>query len=76
MADLVAHSLYKCVDKPKSCFCLTEPRYLLEFRDRFFRDKISKKVIGKGIKPVHSLKDLNLDDDIKFFLNSLDDIKI
>ena len=74
MADLVAHSLYKCVDKSNASFHLTEPRYLLEIKGCLFRDKQTQKVIGKGVKPIYSLKDLKLDEDILSALNSLNDV--
>lgn len=64
MPDLVAHALYKCVDKPNSCYRLTEPRYFLEIRERFFHDPHTGNVIGKGLKAIHSINHLKLDEDI------------
>lgn len=65
IADLVAHALFKCVDKPHSCFEITEPRYLQEIKSTFYSDPESGSVFGIGIKPVHRISQLNLDNNIK-----------
>lgn len=75
MSDLVAHSLYKCVDKSRASFSLTEPRYLIELKDRLFRDAHTQMVIGKGVQPIYSLGHLKLDDDIKSALLSLNNVQ-
>ena len=72
LPDLVAHAIYKCVDKSNGCFRITEPRYLSEISDLFFADSNNGKIVGKGLKPIHSLRALNLDDDV---LNFFDDLK-
>jgi len=69
--DLVAHSIYKCVDKSNASFQITETRYLREISNLFFADKQNGTIVGKGLKPVHRLKDLGLDSDTLSFFNSL-----
>jgi len=71
LPDLVAHAVYKCVDKSNGCFRITEPRYLKEIANLFFADPENGKVVGKGLKPVHSLRALDLDDDIYSFFDGL-----
>lgn len=71
LPDLVAHAIYKCVDKSNGCFRITESRYLKEIADLFFADPKTGKVIGKGLKPIHSLRNLNLDDDVFDFFCGL-----
>ena len=71
LSDLVAHSLYKCVDKPRSCYELTEPRYFNELKSKFYHNTESGQIIGYGLKVIHALKQLNLDSDIsKLFQNA------
>ena len=64
LPDLVAHCLYKCIDRSNACFGITEPRYLLEIKETFYNCKVSGDIIGKGVKPIYSLSDLKLDEDI------------
>jgi len=61
-ADLIAHSLYCCVNKTPDNFQITEPRYLTELSSRFAADE-KGSIIGSGIKPIHHMKDLLLDED-------------
>jgi len=67
LADLVSHSLYRCVEGGE--FGVIECRYLNEIRDKFYQDKETNKAIGKGIYVVHKLKDLELDEYSHSFLN-------
>lgn len=62
-ADLASYAVYQCANKSNSNFEIPEPRYLEELSSRFGVDK-SGKVIGAGIKCIHSLSSLSLDHDI------------
>lgn len=70
-ADLVAHALFKCVDKTRTNFQIPEPRYLRELKGAFFHDTKTGLIDNYGIKAVHHLSELSLDDDIHSFLTKL-----
>lgn len=65
MADLVAHALYKCVDKQDKNHFISEPRYLRELGPRFFGHPTTRKVAGSGLYLVHKMSDLDLDPDVE-----------
>ena len=65
IADLAAHSIYKCVDKYDKNFGIPEPRYLRELSNRFFGHPETKIVVGAGLYCVHSIEDIELDEDVK-----------
>lgn len=69
LADLVAHSLFKCVDKTDRNFHIPEPRYLNELHQKFFSHPNTGRIEGCGIKSVHDLNQLSLDPDIQKLLN-------
>jgi hypothetical protein len=46
LADLVAHSLYKCVDKSDRDFQIPEYRYLQELSPKFYAERFNKKILG------------------------------
>ncbi len=71
VADLVAHSLYRCVDKTNGNYRIAESRYLFEIRKKFHHDTKTGRIDGHGIKAVHSLKQLGLDDEMLSFLENL-----
>lgn len=71
VADLVAHALYKCIDKHDKNFGIPEPRYLRELSSRFFGHPETHAVVGAGLYCVHSVVDLGLDPDVADGLNSL-----
>ena len=72
IADLVAHALYKAVDKNSGNYGIPETKYLAELQHRFFGDQDdSGRVLGAGLKVVHKLKDLALDQDIVQFLQGM-----
>ena len=71
IADLVAHSLYKCVDKSDKNHGIPEPRYVRELGPRFFGHPNGEKVVGAGIYCVHSIKSLKLDVDVADTLEKL-----
>ncbi|SNS65215.1 Protein of unknown function [Sphingomonas laterariae] len=71
LADLVAHALYKCVDKSTANFSITEPRYLRELAPHFFGHPETQAVVGAGLYCVHSTRDLKVDTDVSEILNSM-----
>ena len=71
LADLVAHALYKCVDKSDTNCNIPEPRYLRELAPDFFGHPKTQAVVGAGLFCVHSIKDLKLDHDVAETLASL-----
>lgn len=71
VADLVAHALYKAVDKQDQNFEIPEPRYLRELAPHFFGNPKTQAVIGAGIYCVHSTDDLKLDEDVKDVLDNM-----
>lgn len=71
LADLVAHALYKCVDKGDWNLGIPEPRYLRELAPRFFGHPETQAVVGAGIHCLHSVKKLRLDPDVEVVLNAM-----
>jgi hypothetical protein len=71
IADLVAHSLYKCVEKQPKNYHITEPRYVRELGPRFFGNPEDQTVVGAGIYCVHSLEDLKVESDVRSVLEGL-----
>lgn len=71
LADLIAHALYKCVDKPDKDCNIPEPRYLQELSRKFFAEKTSKSVLDYGIKCIHDIGELDLDIDIAAIIKNL-----
>lgn len=65
IADLVAHSIYKCVDKYEKNFGIPELRYVRELSGRFFGHPETKIVVGAGLYCVHSIENIELDADVK-----------
>lgn len=63
-ADLVAHAVYQCTNKTQSNHGIPEPRYLEEISRRFGADERGK-IIGNGLKCIHSLEQLELDKDVE-----------
>tara|TARA_R110002012_G_scaffold79926_2_gene202996 strand:+ start:131 stop:949 length:819 start_codon:yes stop_codon:yes gene_type:complete len=63
VADAASHAIYSCVNKTPDNFGNPEPRYLRELTSRFGADE-SGKVLGHGLKCIHSLSELELDHDI------------
>lgn len=63
-ADIAAHSIYQCVNKTPTNFGIPEPRYMEELSKKFGADE-KGIVLGSGIKCIHTLDDLRLDDEIK-----------
>jgi hypothetical protein len=71
LGDLVAHALYKCVDKNDKNFGVLEPRYLNELAPHFFGDPTTNNVVGAGLYCVHSTKDLKLDTEVEKVLSNM-----
>lgn len=63
-ADLAAHSVYQCLNKIPSNFNIPEPRYMNELQTRFGADE-NGKVLGVGLKCIHTIDHIDLDGDIK-----------
>ncbi|WP_371396318.1 DUF3800 domain-containing protein [Fretibacter rubidus] len=70
-ADLVAHSLYKAVDRPASTYGISETRYLKEISAKFLKSKADKKIVGSGIKAIHNLRNLKLETNTEAFFKNL-----
>lgn len=70
-ADLVAHALYRCVEKNKGNLWILETRYVQELRGKFFSDKSTHKVTGFGVKAVHNLIDIKLASEVNEFFVAL-----
>lgn len=70
-ADLIANSLYQCVNKSRANCEIPETRYINELRTRFWGDPKSNLINGFGIKPIHNLGDLNLDVEVREFFCAL-----
>lgn len=63
-ADLAAHAVYQCANKTLSNYSIPEPRYLEELSRRFGADE-EGRIIGNGIKCIHTLEQLQLDKDVE-----------
>lgn len=63
-ADIAAYSVYQCVNKAPTNYGIPEPRYLDELSKKFGADE-NGNILGAGIKCIHSLDQLMLDDEIK-----------
>ncbi len=70
-ADLIAHSLFRCVDDALSRHGVQETRYLTEIKSNFWSDKNTGLIVGKGIYCVHSLKDIKVNAEVFAMLNQL-----
>lgn len=71
LADLVAHSLYRAVDKRNQNFGIPEPRYIRELAPHFFGHPDTQKVVDAGLYCVHSTNDLGLDEDVENVFHAL-----
>lgn len=71
LGDFVAHAVYQCVNKSQHNHGIVETRYVHELRSRFFANPETNAILGWGIKPIHSLNDLALDDAVRDFLLNL-----
>jgi hypothetical protein len=70
VADMVSHALYACVNKAPENFGIVEPRYLKELSARFAADGAGK-IIGTGLKFIHSASDMQFDKDLSDQLHGL-----
>lgn len=71
IADLVAHSLFKCADKNKENLGIPEPRYVAELAPRFFGDPETNKLLGAGLYCVHNTYHVKLDPDVREVVTKL-----
>jgi len=72
LADVIAHSIYKAIDRSSRHYDILEVRYLKELSSCFFKNPETLKIIGTGIRPIHKLADLGRDEEAKNNLLSLD----
>ncbi|MBW4982962.1 DUF3800 domain-containing protein [Mameliella sp. CS4] len=63
IADFVSHAVYQLANKTQANFAIPEPRYFCEMSSRFAGDE-KCNILGTGIKCIHSLAQLDLDDDV------------
>jgi hypothetical protein len=70
LPDLGSHALFCCFRKDESLHCVTESRYLRELAPCFLADRRGR-ILPRGIKPIHSISDLQADPDIMTFLSDL-----
>ncbi|WP_417677479.1 DUF3800 domain-containing protein [Pseudodonghicola sp.] len=69
-ADFVSHAVYLCANKTQNNYFIPEPRYFSEISKRFAGDDRGR-ILGVGLKCIHDLTSLELDDDIQaLFKNS------
>lgn len=71
MADLVAHALYKAVDKVQRNYSIPEPRYLTELGERFCCEDNGENILLNGLMAIHDLGDLELDADVREAIENL-----
>lgn len=71
LADVVAHSLYKCVEKNDKNYNTPETTYLNEIVGNFFRCTETGRVLDFGIKPIHSLRQVRMDEPIISYFRKL-----
>ncbi|WP_084613585.1 DUF3800 domain-containing protein [Roseicyclus elongatus] len=64
VSDLVSHALFQCVNKSKANYYIPEYRYFQELSSRFAADDAGR-VLGAGLKCIHSLDALELDSNVK-----------
>lgn len=64
IADFVSHAVYQLANKTKANFNIPETRYFRELSTRFAGNEHCS-ILGTGIKCIHSLDDLELDEDVK-----------
>ena len=62
--------MFLSVRKDKRTFGLVEPRYLRELSPIFLSGP-NGKILPAGLKPIHSLRDLNLDEEAKVAIGEL-----
>lgn len=75
LADVVAHSLFKSVDRNPRHLNILEPRYLYEIAPKFFRGQSSQAILGSGIKPIHSVNHFSHDREVVKILTRLDHLQ-
>lgn len=61
LADLAAHSLYKCVDQSEKSYGLVDTTYLREIGCKFHSEERTYKVLGHGIKCIRGISRMKLD---------------
>lgn len=69
-ADFVAHAVFQCANRSRNNFGIPEPRYFVEMSSRFAGDK-DGRLLGVGLKCIHSLEQVGLDADIERLIKSV-----
>lgn len=64
VADVVAHAIYKCTDKSEKMHGIPEAQYMSELLDKFYHHPKTGYIWGNGVKAVHDVKSLDLDEDV------------
>ncbi|HRK42783.1 MAG TPA: DUF3800 domain-containing protein [Gemmobacter sp.] len=62
-ADLAAHAVYQLTNRSAANFYIPESRYFSEMSRRFAADGMGR-ILGHGIKCIHSLDQLDLSDEV------------
>ncbi|WP_170333503.1 DUF3800 domain-containing protein [Ruegeria arenilitoris] len=70
LADIGANAMFLSVRKDERTYSLTETRYLKELSPVFLSAR-DGKIVPKGLKPIHSLADLGLDDETRIQISRL-----
>ena len=70
VADFVSHAVFQLANKSVANFQIPEPRYFMELSSRFAGND-DCRVLGTGLKCIHSLQDLELDPDIERLVRSV-----
>lgn len=69
VADLVAHAVFQCTNKSQANFGIPEYRYFEELSTRF-AGGFDGRIIGVGLKCIHSLEMLKVDEHIADIFNT------
>lgn len=69
LADLLAHSLYRCVDRSNGVLGITEPRYFSELLELFYSNQ-NGHILGFGVKAIHKVQDIQVEPHIASLFQS------
>jgi len=70
IADFVAHAVYQCANKTASNYGIPEVRYFSELSKRFACNE-SGLILDTGLKCIHDLKSLELDEDVEALFRAI-----
>ena len=71
IADLVAHAIFQIVNRIDRNYHLSETRYLKELHKRFYCNATDQNICPKGLKPIHSLDEIGLNEDDEILISQL-----